>query len=173
MVQMKTRNLSKLTETKEFQELTNNYPITFYIKDGSLLLNNNNNIYIYIYCYMSDGYPEFTLFNIPSQTYSSDIRYLMAGMTGDIEDNVTETYSYYEKVHTKSIINEGISGEIKMEKYFLSHIEILKKYFPDLLDGKIEKYEKYFEPLIGGYIKMFDELKAFVEQQESICPRLA
>ena len=55
-----------------------------------------------------------------------------------------------------------------MESYFFVKIEILKRYLPDLLNGKMGKYEKYFEPLRGGYIKMFDELKAFVEQQESI-----
>ena len=44
---MRTRNLSKLVETKEFQELINNYPIKLFIKDGNLLLKNES-IYLYI-----------------------------------------------------------------------------------------------------------------------------
>jgi hypothetical protein len=62
-------------------------------------------------------------------------------------------------------MQEGIPGEIEMERYFLTRIEVLKKYFPDLLKGKLEQYEKCFELLQGGYINLFNELKIFKEQK--------
>ena len=156
---MKTRNLSKLTETKEFQELINNHSIEFFIKDGSILLCNNA---IYIYSYMIDGDAEFTLFDINNRTYCFSVSFLISDIMNDV---IWQIYNFYDETHIESIINEEIPGEVKMESSFLARIEILKKYFPDLLDGKMEKYEKYFEPLIGGYQKMFDELKIFGEQQ--------
>ena len=156
---MKTRNLSKLVETKEFQDLINNFPIIVFIKDGNILLKNDD-IYIYIYCYMIDADADFNMFDVNRKAYCPDIRYII----GDImNDTIRQIYKFYEETHIESIINEGIPGEIKMERSFLARIEILKKYFSDLLNGKINKYEKYFEPLKGGYIKMFDELKEFVE----------
>ena len=161
---MKTRNLSKLVETKEFQDLISDFPIIVFIKDGNILLKNDY-IYIYIYCYMIDADADFNMFDVNRKAYCLDIRYIISDI---MNDTIRQMYKFYEDTHINSIINEGIPGEVKMESSFLARIEILKKYFPDLLEGKIDKYEKYFEPLKRGYQKLFDELTVFVEKQENL-----
>ena len=156
---MKTRNLSKLTETKEFRKLVSDYSIKFFIKNGNIILNNNS-VYIYIYSYMIEDIPYFHIFDIHNKTYCFDVNRLISDITNN---EILKIYDFYKNNHNISIINEGISGEVTVETYFFIKIEILMKYFPDLLNGEIDKYKKYFEPLKGGYIKMFEELKEFVE----------
>ena len=112
---------------------------------------------------MIEGHANFTLFDIKNETYCFDIGSLFSDI---MDDSVMSVYDFYNKNHTISQINEGIPGELSMESYFFARIEILKRYFSDLLSGKLKKYEQYFEPLKGGYINMFNDLKVFVEKIE-------
>ena len=158
---VRTRNLSKLTETKEFQELINSYPIKFFTKNGNIILSSNN-IYVYIYSYIIENVPYFHIFDIHNRTYCFDINIFISDI---INNDILKIYDFYKDNHNISVISEGISGEVTVEAYFFIKIEILKKYFSDLLNGEIGKYIKYFEPLRGGYIDMFNELRIFVEEE--------
>ena len=160
---MKTRNLSKLTETKEFQKLINDYPIKYAINDGNIILSNNS-IYIHIYSYMTEDIPYFHIFDISDKTYCFDVNRIISDI---LNNDILKIYDFYKNNYNISTLNEGIYGEITVEIYFLIKIKIIKEYLADLLYGKIDKYKKYFEPLIGGYINMFDELKLFVENNET------
>jgi hypothetical protein len=161
---MKTRDLSKLTNTSEFQALTKDCLLCCFVKEGNLVLYNNM-IVIYIYCYVTEDFPYFEIFSLPNSLYSnlSRIEYAIDSAL------IKEIYDYYRNNHYKSIVNEGIPGEVSMEVLFLAQVEILKKYFPNLLKGELEIYEKYFGPLKGGYKGMFSELKYSVEQHYKCC----
>jgi hypothetical protein len=157
---MKNNNLSKLVETKEFQELINSFNLVFKIYKGSIILSNGY-IYIYIYGYITEDCVYFTIFDIQNELYCFDI----GRIEYDLDKSaILEIYNYHKKNHIKTITcNDGDSVVLLIEARFLTKIEILKKCCSDLLEGKMEKYKKYFEPMSQGYRIIFDEINALFD----------
>jgi hypothetical protein len=158
---MINRDLSKLAETNDFQNLINLYNLKFKIDKGSIILTNGYT-YIHIYNYITENWIYFTVYWIQKKLYCFD----MNSIECDNGEQILDIYKYYKDNHTETIIcSDNNSVTLLIEARFLSRIEILKTYCSELLEGKFKKFKKYFEPMPQGYKKIFDEINALFDEK--------